>query len=155
MSLHFIQKRIARKPKHTISNLYVDGKFICNILEDRDRGLDDSMTVEEIKSIKVYGETAIPTGTYEIILTVSPKFKKRSWARPYSGKVPRLVDVKGFEGVLIHPFNTPEESLGCLGPGENRVVGKVLNSTANFNRIMNDFILPAVEKGEKIYITIE
>jgi hypothetical protein len=65
------------------------------------------MSEDEIKSKKIYGETAVPTGTYKIDMsTVSPKFKNRSWARPYEGKVPRLINVKGFDGVLIHPGNS-------------------------------------------------
>jgi len=48
---------------------------------------------------------------------ISPKFRNRSWAKPYNGKIPRLLNVPGYDGVLIHPFNTAEESLGCVGVG--------------------------------------
>jgi hypothetical protein len=62
------------------------------------------MSLEEIKKIKVPNETAIPTGTYNVTLNViSPKFKDRTWAKPYGGKVPRILNVPGFNGVLLHP----------------------------------------------------
>jgi len=62
------------------------------------------MPLEEITSIKVKNETAIPTGTYSVNMNiVSPKFKDRAWAKPYNGKIPRLINVPGFDGVLIHP----------------------------------------------------
>jgi hypothetical protein len=62
------------------------------------------MSLEEIKKIKVPNETAIPAGAYNVTLNVvSPKFKDRAWAKPYGGKVPRILNVPGFEGVLIHP----------------------------------------------------
>ena len=112
------------------------------------------MTEEEIKSKKVYGQTAIPYGTYNIDMkTVSPKFKNRSWARPYGGKLPRLLNVKGFEGVLIHVGNTAEDSLGCLICGENRVKGKVINSIACFMELMTS-LLKAHLKGENITLII-
>jgi hypothetical protein len=100
-------KRRFKGPKYTIGSLYINKEYFCDTIEDIDRKLNDSMTEEEIKRIKVYGETAIPYGTYKIDMnTVSPKFRGRSWAEPYSGKLPRLLNVKGYEGVLIHVGNT-------------------------------------------------
>ena len=73
------------------------------------------MTEEEIKSKKIYGQTAISTGIYKIDMnTVSPKFKDRSWAKPYDGKLPRLLNVPGYEGILIHVGNTVEYTSGCI-----------------------------------------
>lgn len=100
---------------YSIGELSVDGRYLMDTLEDKDRGLTSDMTLEEIKSIKKYGETAIPTGTYKVNMNVvSPKFKDRSWAKPYGGILPRLENVKGFEGVLIHVGNKPEDTLGCI-----------------------------------------
>lgn len=150
--MKILVKRIAKLPTYTIGRLSIDGKLICDTIEDRDRGLSQDMPLSEIKKKKVYGETAIPTGTYKVTLNVvSPKFKNRAWAKPYGGKVPRLLDVPGYEGILIHPFNTAEESLGCIGPGENTVKGKVLNSTVTFHKIMK-ILLTA---KDDITITIE
>lgn len=149
-------KRIAKKPTYTIGRLYVDGKYFSDTIEDKDRGLAQSMSLEEIKSKKVYGETAIPSGTYNIDMnTVSPKFKERSWAKPYGGKVPRLLNVKGFDGVLIHSLNKASESLGCVGVGKNTVVGMVTDSVNTFKKLMDNYLVPASKRGEDITITIE
>lgn len=112
------------------------------------------MTEEEIKSKKIYGQTAISTGIYKIDMnTVSPKFKDRSWAKPYGGKLPRLIGVKGFEGVLIHVGNTAENSLGCLLVNTNVNKGIGTGSTQAFNKLMI-LLLEAKAKGEEITIEI-
>ncbi|MCC8145634.1 MAG: DUF5675 family protein [Bacteroidales bacterium] len=113
-------KRIARKPGYTIGKLFVDGRYFCDTLEDEDRGLDQNMSLEEIRSIKVMHKTAIPTGTYKVIVNMSPS-KRRL--------LPRLQNVPGFSGILIHRGNTADDSSGCILVGENKAVGKVLNST--------------------------
>ena len=85
--MEILVKRIAKKSKYTIGKMYIDGQYICDTLEDTDRGLNQNMSLEEIKNKKVYGETAVPTGTYKVDMnTVSPKFKSRTWAKPYEGK---------------------------------------------------------------------
>lgn len=146
--------RTDKSSNYTAGDLYINDKFFCNTLEDTDRGLSDSMRELEIKSKKVYGKTAIPTGTYEINMnTVSPKFKDRSWAKPYGGKLPRLLDVKGFDGVLTHVGNKVEDSLGCLLVGKNVSKGQLTESTTTFNRLMRE-LLQAHLKGDKITITI-
>lgn len=150
--IKILVKRIAKKPKYTIGKLFINGVFYANTLEDADRGLTQDMSEEEIKSKKIYGETAIPTGTYKVDMnTISPKFKNRSWAKPYGGKLPRLVDVKGFNGVLTHPGNQASDTLGCLLVGKNDVVGKVTNSVHYFNIIMAELL----KDPDNIQITIE
>lgn len=147
-------KRRIKEPEYTIGTLYIDNTQFSDTLEDRDRGLSDSQTGADIKNIKVYGQTAIPTGTYTIDMnTVSSKFKDRSWAIPYQGKIPRLLNVKGFTGVLIHPLNTAEESLGCIGVGVNSQKGKITNSTTYFHNLMKQLVA-ANNNNEVITITI-
>ena len=68
-------KRVLFNEHNTISDLKIDGKNFCHVLEDTDRGLDSSMPLEEISSKKIHGKTAIPTGTYELIINYSNKFK--------------------------------------------------------------------------------
>lgn len=149
--MEILVKRIAKKSKYTVGKLYIDGQYICNTLEDTDRGLSQDMPLEEIKKKKVYGETAIPSGVYKVDMnTISPKFKSRTWAKPYGGKIPRLVAVPGYEGVLIHPGNKAADSLGCILVGENTVVGQVVNSQATFKKVMN-----ILTKGDNITITIK
>ena len=149
--MEILVKRIAKKPKYTIGKMYIDGQYICDTLEDADRGLNQNMSLKEINNKKVYGETAVPTGTYKVDMnTVSPKFKSRTWAKPYGGKLPRLVLVPGYDGVLIHPGNKAEDTLGCILVGENKAVGQVLNSQVTFKKIMS-----ILTKGTNITITIE
>lgn len=148
-------KRRFKGPKYTIGSLYINKEYFCDTIEDRDRGLTDDMTEDNIKKVKVYGETAIPYGTYKIDMNVeSPKFSNRSWVKPYGGKLPRLLNVKGYEGVLIHVGNTAQDSLGCILVGENKQVGRVINSTATFNKLMS-ILLKAKLKGEEIEIVIK
>lgn len=126
------------KNKHsTMGILSIDGIFFCNTLEDADRELKQTDPIEHIEDVKVFGETAIPTGTYKVDMnTVSPKFKDREWAKPYGGKLPRLVAVPGFEGVLIHIGNSQQDSLGCVLVGE-KSGDKLINSTKTFKQLMN------------------
>ena len=118
--------RIANKPNYCIGRLYIDGEYFCDVLEDTDRGLDDKMSVEDIKAKKVYGQTAVPTGVYNVILNYSPKYKK---------VMPLLQNVKGYEGVRIHSGNKPEDTLGCLLVGKNKKVGQVIDSRATYEAL--------------------
>lgn len=153
MILKLIRKY--KKNDYTIGNLYIDNKYYCNTLEDTDRGLSSVMLESKIKNNKVYSSTAIPTGEYEIDLnTVSQKFKNRSWAKLYGGKLPRLLNVKGFEGILIHVGNTAKDSLGCILVGENTIKGKLTNSTNTFHNLMKRLIQASLNK-ESIIINIE
>lgn len=154
--MKLLVKRIAEKADYTIGKLFIDGVAYCDTLEDADRGLTQDMPLEEIKAKKVYGKTAIPKGTYKIDMeTISPKFKDRSWAKPYGGKIPRLVNVPGYEGVLLHPGNDSNSTSGCILPGKNSIKGMVTDSISTFSRIMDDYLVPAHKRGETITITIE
>lgn len=153
--MKLLLRRIFKGPRYTIGKLFINGVYECDTLEDQDRGLTSQMSLEEIKAKKVYGVTAIPTGTYSInMTTVSPKFKDRTWAKPYKGILPRLENVKGYEGVLIHVGNKAEDTLGCILVGENKVKGQVINSTATFYELMT-VLLKAQSAGEVIELTIE
>lgn len=137
-------KRIAKKATYTIGRLYVDEKYVCDTLEDA------------VRDKKIYGKTAIPSGTYKITMdVVSPRFKDRAWAKPYGGKIPRLIDVPNYEGVLIHVGNTADDTSGCLLVGKNTIVGMVTDSTNTFKNLMDNYLIPAKKRGENITITIE
>lgn len=133
-------KRVAFKKDYTIGKLYIDGKYVSDTLEDRDRGLDDSMNEEDIKKKKVYGETAIPYGTYKVSITYSNKFKKM---------LPLIENVKGFSGIRIHSGNTAKDSLGCILVGENKEVGKVINSRKTFDKLFD-----LIKNEKNLFITI-
>ena len=144
-----------KKDTYTIGELFINGKKFSETCEDKDRGLKSTMSLGEIMAKKIYGQTAIPTGTYELKMTYSPKFANRAWARKYGGKVIEIMNVKGYQGVRIHPFNTAQESLGCVAPGRNLEKGKVLQSTAYYTQLVDNYVLPALNRGEKVTLTIE
>ena len=134
----------ANKETYTIGHLFVDGEYFCDTLEDTNRGLNDSMTTAEILKGKVKGKTAIPRGTYEVRLTMSPRFKRA---------MPLLMNVKGFEGVRIHSGNTPEDTEGCILVGLNKIKGHLVESRSTFDRLYRT-MAAEVQRGKKVFIEI-
>lgn len=153
--MEIVVDRRWKRDTYTIGNMYINGKFFSNTLEDKDRGLKNSMTPQDISNLKVYGQTAIPSGTYEVKMTYSNRLHGRAYAKKYDGKLPELINVKGYEGVRIHPFNRAQETLGCLSVGKNNIKGAVTNATAYFYMLVDNYILSAIKRGEKITITIK
>lgn len=144
-----------KKATYTIGRLYVDGALFCNTLEDKDRGLNQKMPTGKINQVKVFGETAIPTGTYGVAMNiVSPKFARVKWIKDFcGGKMPRLLNVKGFDGILIHNGSTARDSAGCLLVGKNTIVGKLTQSRETFKAIYK-LMKDAADRGEEITIEI-
>ena len=122
---------------YQIGHLYVDGKYVCDTIEDVDRGLTQDMPLTEIMKRKVKNETAIPRGKYRVLMNrVSPKFSAKAYYMGFcNGKVPYLVGVPGFDGILIHKGVNQNSSSGCIIVGMNTVVGKVTQSQACFERL--------------------
>lgn len=145
-----------KKDTYTIGRLYVDGVYECNTLEDKDRGLKQSDSLSTIRAKKVYGETAIPCGTYTITMDViSSKYSAVSYYwKLCKGKMPRLLNVPGFDGILMHPGNTALDTLGCLLVGKNTVKGRLTSSRDCFERLYKK-MRKAADKGEKITIEIK
>lgn len=146
-----------KKEDYTIGKLYIDGVPFCETLEDKDRGLTSSMPLEKIKVLKKAAITAIPTGTYNVRMdVVSSKYSKSDWyvKNCHGAKVPRLENVPGYAGILIHSGNTASDTEGCILVGQNKAVGKVLNSKETFLQLYNK-MYAAYSKGEKIQITIK
>ena len=131
------------------------GERLCESLEDTDRGLVSSMPTAVINAAKVYGKTAIPKGRYRVVLSYSPKFANRVWGKKYGGLVPEILGVKGFSGVRIHPGNKAEDTLGCPLVGRNKKVGELAESTACYYKLMNEYLVPAHESGDEMFITIQ
>ena len=142
--------RAWKKKGYTISRVFVngkrfgDGKKYCNALEDEDRGLTAAMSVDEILAKKKYGETAIPRGTYKVLISWSPRFKQ---------DLPILQAVKGFTGVRIHSGNSPKDTLGCILIGENDKVGWISNSRY-WTTLLKSHIKTALDNGEDVFIKI-
>lgn len=133
-------KRELPKDTYTPGTLYIDEEKFCSTLEDFDRGLTQDMTIGEIQSKKVYGETAIPKGTYKVTTkVVSPKFSKYPfYMEVCNGRLPRLLDVPGYEGVLIHVADGWKKDkllAGCIGIGERQSDGSLLNGKEIFRRL--------------------
>lgn len=148
-------ERRYKKAAYTIGRLSVDGRVLCDTLEDTDRGLRQEMPANELASRKVYGKTAIPAGTYRVTMgIVSPKFRDRYWAKRWGGRLPRLQNVPAFEGVLIHVGNAAGDTDGCILVGENKQVGKVINSQLCFDCLMEQLVA-AWYRGEDITLTIQ
>lgn len=135
-------KRTALRSSYTLGKLYVDGQFFCSTLEDLDRGLTQDMPLNLIKSLKIPGETAIPKGIYKVTLdVVSPKFSKYPfYMKVCEGKLPRLIDVKGYEGVLIHVADGIKRDAllqGCIGIGNLSSEEYLINGKQVFTEFYN------------------
>lgn len=143
--MKIVIKRIAKKSTYTIGKMYIDNKYFCDTLEDKDRGLKDSMSVNDILRIKVKGETCIPSGTYKVDYTYSPRFKK---------KMPLVCNVKGFEGIRFHTGNTDKDSEGCILVGLNKIKGKLIDSRITYHQF--DIVIQnAINVKQPIELTIE
>ena len=127
-------KRIAFKDTYTIGRITVDGLFISDSIEDKVRVLSS------IKD-KVYGETAIPAGTYDADIYFSKKF---------GYNVIRLFNVPYFEGIYMHKGNTAKDSLGCIIVGYNDKKGWVSRPTEAMNKLIK-----ALEGADKIKVVVE
>jgi hypothetical protein len=136
-------KRKALKETYTIGDLFIGGVFFCNVLEDKVRDIDKDGQFDH-GEVKVFAETAIPYGTYQIDMTYSNRFKRI---------LPLLENVPGFEGIRIHPGNTAVDTHGCLLVGKNTEVGKVTESKKTFDNLFVK-LAAAHEAKESIYITI-
>ena len=131
-------------PDYTIDKMSFDGEYLCDALEDTDRGLRQDMPLSEIMRNKVKGKTAIPKGRYRVRITYSPKYR-----RP----MPILEDVPGYEGIRIHSGNYPRDTEGCILPGMNRQKGMVLESR-RWTSIVEAKIREAINRGEEVWLTI-
>jgi serine/threonine protein kinase len=142
--MEIVVKRTYKGPKYTIGHLYIDGVYFCDTLEDPDRGLKDSMSLDQIKKIKIKGDTCIPYGKYNVAMNIiSPKYSNLSkypYASKANGKMPRIMNIKGFSGVLIHAGNTQKDTEGCLLVGYNKVKGKVVNSQNTWSILYDKMI---------------
>ena len=140
-------KRIFKGKDYTIGHLYINGEYFCDTLEDPVRQLDSA-------DDKIYSKTAIPAGKYKVSMSiVSPKYSIRKSYNWCGGRLPRLLDVPFFEGILIHSGNTPDHTAGCILVGENKIKGQVINS---MNTLKNLWVKLNVadEVGEEIWIDI-
>lgn len=120
----------------TIGELWVNDTHLCDTLEDRVRPEGE----------KIYGKTAIPEGTYEMVLSYSPRFKKI---------LPEILNVPNFTGIRIHCGNSSADSSGCIlvGTWDGEKEDWIGDSRIAFNELMS-LLQKAADNKEKITITI-
>lgn len=152
-------KRIALRDTYTIGKLYINGIYECDTLEDRVRDLNKDGDLNDVGEGKVYGKTAIPYGRYKITLKVkSPKFSKYKFYKDVcDGLLPRLLDVKHFDGILIHVadgYKGADLLSGCIGVGHNLIKGGLLHGKETFTALYEK-LQEADNNNEEIWITIE
>ena len=128
-------KRIAKKADYTIGRLEDEnGVKICDTLEPTWRNYKGG-------ELKVPRKSAVPEGTYPVVITKSKKFGKY---------LPLLVGVPGFEGIRIHSGNTSKDTEGCILVGQNLEKGKVLMSRITLERLMK-----LIENEKRVFLTIK
>lgn len=127
-------ERVQKDPDVTIGRMTVDSGWSCWTCEDAVRP----------DGIKVYGETAIPAGRYNVDITWSPRFQR---------DLPLLLNVQGFVGIRIHPGNTARDTEGCILVGKVREAKGVGRSRDAFAELM-PMMLDAKARGEAIDLEI-
>lgn len=134
-------KRQPSKNGTTLGELFIDGSFECYTLEDEIREIPGKPVLEW----KVHGKTAIPSGTYNVIISASPHFKRN---------LPEILSVPGYVGVRIHPGNYAIDTEGCLlvGNHQDPVACCVLNSRDAFDSLYPKIEL-AISNKEPVMIT--
>lgn len=138
-------KRTFFAETYTIGKLSIDGVLFCDTLEDKNRDLNKDGDLKDKGETKVFGETAIPFGTYEIIMNESQRFKR---------KMPLLLNVPSFAGIRIHSGSKAEHSHGCILVGKNTIKGGLTESKV-FEKKLYDLLNEAFDKKEKIEIEIK
>lgn len=141
-------ERVQKSPNATLSVLFVNNREYGYVLEDTDRGLVQSMPLDEIHRIKVPSRTAIPVGRYRVAFTWSNRFKREMII---------LIDVPGFSGIRSHAGNWHTNTEGCLLPGlkyglENGdfMVGDSRKACIQLDKA----VLAALDAGEEVWWTI-
>ena len=140
--MELILTRIAKRKTYTIGRLAVNNEYFCDTLEPTWRDYKNG-------AYKIKGKSAIPEGRYAIVITWSPRMKK--W-------LPLLVGDQDFnkkwQGVRIHAGNTEKDTEGCILVGQNREVGKVLDSRLWLYRL-KEKITEAKERNEPVWLTVK
>ncbi len=122
----------------TIGKLYVDGVFFAYTLEDIDRHLEDG-------GKKINGETAIPRGSYKVIIDFSNRFQKQMM---------HVLNVPGFDGIRIHAGNTDKDTEGCILLGKVRSDNAVFNSREAVNALFEK-VRAALDAGQEVNLEVK
>lgn len=146
--MKLLLRRFSTSGDDTLGILHVDDVWQCYTLED------------EARTVKVFGETRIPDGTYKIILRTVGGFHKR-----YTKRYPDmhkgmlwLQDVPNFEYILIHTGNRDDDTAGCILVGssanDNTVDEGRIGGSRNAYKKMYPIVAKAILDGEDVDIKI-
>lgn len=130
MELRLVRDKLGQN--FTLGGLFNNGQLLCYTVEDA------------VRDEKIYGKTAIPYGTYQIIITMSQRFKVL---------LPLLLAVPNYEGVRIHAGNTAADTDGCILPGLFRTESSVYQSRKAMD-MLQPMIQNALDAGEQVTIEI-
>jgi len=126
---------------YTLGKVYIDDVFFCFTVEDVDRDSNQDGDLDDIGENKIHGQTAIPKGTYKMVLSMSNRFKKL---------MPEVLNVKGFSGIRWHSGNTALDTEGCIIVGTVRTPNGVGLSRQCFTKLMDK-----LKDQKDIILTIE
>lgn len=138
--MKLLLERDVKAPTFTLGKIKVEGLGVLYTVEDKVREIK-GVPVEEWK---VAGQTAIPVGTYRVIVSWSNRFRKY---------LPLLLDVDGFKGIRIHAGNTEKDTEGCILVGTSRIKEGVANSRYAMS-LLQTAIEEASKRGEVVTIEI-
>ena len=148
------RQRLAGSPC-CMGRLSLDGHLLCDTLEPPSHGLTSATVPKTIQDIKRLGRSAIPAGVYRLVLGYSPRFSPRPFYKACGGGlVPRLLNVSGFEGILMHCGNTVADTCGCILVGRRADSSTLVESQKTYSRLMRQYWLPATKRGEPMFIEI-
>jgi len=139
--MNIILKRKWLDADSTISEIYVDDQLECYGLEDAVREVEGA----PVESWKVYGQTAIPYGTYSVEITYSSRFKK---------DMLQILGVPGFDGIRIHAGNTAADTEGCILVGTTKAQDFVGGSRLALIKLFAK-VRAALGNGDDVSIAIE
>lgn len=133
--------RVTLGDTFTESKIYVDGVHECYTVEDKDRYLEEGVNE------KVYGETAIPRGTYKVDITYSSRFKR---------KTIEIKDVPYFTGIRIHSGNSSKDSEGCpiVGSVNERDDDDWVGGSKIAEKALLAKVQAALDNGEDVTIEV-
>lgn len=143
--MELLVRRLVFKKDYTEGQLFIDGSYFCDTLEDCTRDFNKDGDLDEPGETKVPGETAIPFGTYDVIMSYSNRFKKI---------MPEVLNVKGFEGIRIHSGNIPAHTHGCLLLGVYEKDGRI-NRSLEMTGAVTKMIKEAINNKEQVKLTVE
>lgn len=148
-ALNLLLERKYFKPRYTVGTLSYTGSdgcrhALCDTLEPPSAHTRQGSSLRYIQFKKGLGFRAVPLGAYEVRMAESRRFGRR---------LPRLVGVPGFRGVLIHEGNYPKDTAGCILPGWNRRRGMVCNSRSALAKVI-ELMNEAEGNGKKVTLAI-